>query len=196
MRGFTLIELMVVVTIAATLMFIAAPDFTLFVANQRIRSVTSDLYHDLTHARAQAIALNRRVCLVPAAGGLTDGWTIVSDISHANPDDPANNGCLDVGDEVLTSSGPTPARTQILPNPAASLPTAANPLTFLPNGEVMLQNPLPRGTPVAFRGLTVCDNLGDSDVTNNKVRTIFFGLTGRMRVEEHRLDPTGGGVCL
>lgn len=190
MRGFTLIELMIVVTIAATLMFFAAPDFTQFVASQRVRSITSDLYHDLVLAQNQAIDLNRRVCLVPAAAGLTAGWTVVADTSPAAPATP-NNSCLDAADQVLTSSGPAPARIQILANPAGLLPSATDPLAFLPNGEVTLQ----ASGAASFQGITVCDSLGDSDVANNKVRTIFFGLTGRMTVAVQN-GTDGGGVCL
>lgn len=188
-RGFTLIELLVVLAIVGILIVIAGPDMTQFIADQRVRGVTSDLYHDLTLARAQAISLNRRVCLVPSAAGLTGGWAVVADTSPAPPAAP-NNTCLDAADEVLTSSGPTPTRIQILANPAGALPNAGDPLAFLPNGEVTL---LVSGA-AGFQGITVCDNLGDATVGNNKVRTIYFGLSGRMTVAEQN-GTNGGGVC-
>ncbi|HET8744147.1 MAG TPA: GspH/FimT family pseudopilin [Ramlibacter sp.] len=81
--GFTLIELMVVVTVAAILAGIAAPSFRELMAAQRVRAATSDLYLALVKARSEAIKRNGEVTIRPMHVDWDDGWKIV------NPEDPA-----------------------------------------------------------------------------------------------------------
>lgn len=55
-RGFTLVELLVVLAITAILVTIAAPSFTEQFARRRIEGVATDLNTDLQFARTQAVA--------------------------------------------------------------------------------------------------------------------------------------------
>ena len=63
-RGFTLIELMVVVAIGATLMAIAAPSFTNFLAKRRVEGVATELGTDLQYARSEAVQRNSVVRVI------------------------------------------------------------------------------------------------------------------------------------
>ena len=54
-RGFTAIELMVVVAILAILAALAAPSFTPLIENWRVRQATGDLQSTLYYARSEAI---------------------------------------------------------------------------------------------------------------------------------------------
>jgi len=76
--GFTLIELMIAVAIASTLMLMAVPSYQRWVQNSKIRSVAESVLHGLQAARAEAIRLNARVefQLTAAATGSSD-WSIV-----------------------------------------------------------------------------------------------------------------------
>lgn len=58
-RGFTLVELMVVIAVMAILAVLAAPSFNEFIAKQRVKSAAYDLAQTLQTARSNAI-LNRR----------------------------------------------------------------------------------------------------------------------------------------
>jgi len=60
-RGFTLIELMVVVALAAVLLSLAAPSFTGFLAKKRVEGVLSELTTDLQYARSEAVSRNAPV---------------------------------------------------------------------------------------------------------------------------------------
>ena len=77
-HGFTLVELMVVVVIAAVLAGVAAPSFSKAIASQRARSAGTELYLALLKARSEAIKRNAAVTLAPKSGGWQNGWQIVN----------------------------------------------------------------------------------------------------------------------
>lgn len=74
MAGFTLIEVMVTVAIAVILATMALPSYTAFVANQRVKSVGSDLMVAMIKARNEAIMRNANVTVTANAGGWIAGW--------------------------------------------------------------------------------------------------------------------------
>lgn len=76
--GFTLIELMVTVAIAAILLTVGVPSFREFIANQRAKTAAQALFTDLTFARSEAIKRNGSVVVTPVGGKWADGWTISS----------------------------------------------------------------------------------------------------------------------
>jgi type IV fimbrial biogenesis protein FimT len=78
--GFTLLELMLVITIVAILAGIGVPSFARFIAEQRVHAAASDLQAALWRARSEAIRLNRDVVLAPLItdDGWESGWTATS----------------------------------------------------------------------------------------------------------------------
>ena len=89
--GFTLVELMVVIFIAAILAGLSVPLFTEFTRNQRIKSATSELTYALTLARGEALKRNLDVVVEPDEDGWEFGWTVTVDdaadplLVHAAP---------------------------------------------------------------------------------------------------------------
>lgn len=80
-RGFTLIELMVVVALAAIFLGIGVPSFKNFVAGQRVKTAAGDFAMAVVFARAEAIKRNMDVTMTAAtsgASGWKDGWTVAA----------------------------------------------------------------------------------------------------------------------
>jgi type IV fimbrial biogenesis protein FimT len=74
--GFTLTELMIVVTVFAVLTAAALPSYNEFVRNQRVKTASFDLFSSLVQARSEAITRNAAVTLASAGGNWANGWTV------------------------------------------------------------------------------------------------------------------------
>jgi len=68
-RGFTLIEMMVVVAIAAVMLTVVVSSFTDLLARRRLEGAASELSTDLQFARAQAVTKNAPVVLTTTSSG-------------------------------------------------------------------------------------------------------------------------------
>ncbi len=76
-RGFTMVELAVVLVVAATLAIVATPSLVEIVVGQRLRAAASDLVSSLYLARSEAIKRNANVTIRPAVGDAwTGGWVV------------------------------------------------------------------------------------------------------------------------
>ena len=69
--GMTLIEVMVVIAVAAVLLVLAVPSFTDSQIRKRVEGVAVELHTDLQYAKSQAAATNQAVSLVTTASGYT-----------------------------------------------------------------------------------------------------------------------------
>ncbi len=74
--GFTLIEMMVTVAIAAVVAAIAAPSFRTTIANNAVRAAARDLTTSINTARMQSMSTRNNVQVAPANGGWGGGWTL------------------------------------------------------------------------------------------------------------------------
>jgi type IV fimbrial biogenesis protein FimT len=77
-RGFTLVEMMTVVSILAVMLGILAPSFSGFLASQQAKSLTYDLTADLMLARNEALKRNVSVSITRAGAGWEQGWTVAT----------------------------------------------------------------------------------------------------------------------
>ncbi len=92
--GFTLIELMIVVGIVGVLSVLALPSMRDLVVQNRMKSLSLDLYTSLALARSEAIKRNTsNISMVAATGGWQNGWTVCVDANA--------NGVCDAGEVVV-----------------------------------------------------------------------------------------------
>ena len=70
-RGFTLIELMIVVTLVAVLISLTAPSFSRMLARGKLEGAASELVTDLQYARSEAVARNAQVAIYTGANCYT-----------------------------------------------------------------------------------------------------------------------------
>ncbi len=106
--GATLAELAVVLAIAAVAFAVAAPDLHALVTAQQLKAASSELYDAISHTRAQAIARNERVRLLPrdpAGADWSRGWTVFIDRDGDRAPGPP--------DDVLAVHGPLPQGVRI-----------------------------------------------------------------------------------
>ncbi len=72
--GFTLIELMTVVSLLAIISAFALPSFRAFLDGQRVKGIAYDLTADLLLARSEALKRNASVAVARRGNQWTDGW--------------------------------------------------------------------------------------------------------------------------
>lgn len=76
-RGFTLVELMITLAVAAVLVMLAAPSFTTFVKNNRLTAQANTFVASLNLARSEAIKRGTRVYITSNSGtNWEDGWKV------------------------------------------------------------------------------------------------------------------------
>ena len=81
-QGFTIIELMITITIAAILLMLGIPSFTTFIGNQKLIATASEFYSAVNLTRSEAIKRGARVDLVPNNGvSWNSGWTVFIDVN-------------------------------------------------------------------------------------------------------------------
>ena len=86
-RGFTAIELVIVMAIVTVLAALALPDLSNLLVNQRLRSAGTDLMSSLIVARSEAIKRNGPVEIRPASGtDWTKGWVVSATASNEQID--------------------------------------------------------------------------------------------------------------
>ena len=79
--GFTLIELMVTLAIAAILLMVAAPSMTAFKRNSELTSLSNTLLSAVNAARGEAMKRNMAAYIAPTDGGSSwgVGWVVFVD---------------------------------------------------------------------------------------------------------------------
>lgn len=116
-RGFTLMELMVVVTLAGIILALGAPSFSEFRRSNRMAGIANDFLVGVQVARSEAIKRQVGVSMCPSetpeaddatcdADGAFVGWIVFAD---------PNNDCQrQTGEEILQAG----SRIDTSPNPA------------------------------------------------------------------------------
>lgn len=172
--GFTLVELIVSVTVLGILVGLAVPQFTDFLRNSRRATVLNELVGSLTLARVEAIRRGTIISMCKTADGTAclsgssdtwaAGWLIFVNSDGDNPP------ILDVGETVLRVRTETNAPYQLRPSAGV-----AHFISFNADGSV------------ASGGVfTYCDARGVA-----RARAAVLNTVGRVRLSR---DTNGDGV--
>ncbi|WGS87947.1 GspH/FimT family pseudopilin [Methylomonas sp. UP202] len=172
-RGFTLVELMVALTITGILGAIAIPSFVSAVRNSRLTAATNQLIGSLNFARSESIKRGQIVVVRKSSTNWEDGWQVFVDIdrspnSHANVynDNGDSNACEATEDCLLRIYEPLPTNFTLRGN------NFSNFINFSPSGE--------SNTNGSF---AICDNSdGNGLPESNTSRLIIINSIGRIRL--------------
>ncbi len=182
--GFTLIELMLVVALAAVLLTLGIPGIELLMQNSARSSSANEVLAALQRARSEAIKRNTIVTLCPSSDGATctggtaweNGWIAFVDNDLDGVDESSDgDGSLDAGEEVFQTGsslgGPT-------------LRTTFTGLQYRSNGRMRT---LAGDSEAEF---ILCDDRGPDES-----RAILIFRSGRAQVSETDLDNNPPATC-
>ena len=110
MKGFTLIELIVVLAIAAILATVGLPSMVEFVQNNRLAAETNRFVSSIRFARSEAVKRNEAITLNSSANSWSDGWAINVGAAPVNPTSEILRNEVAASQGITISSGaPTTA---------------------------------------------------------------------------------------
>lgn len=113
-RGFTLIELMVTVTVLGVLLSLGVPSFARLIASNRITTQTNEFIGGLNLARSEAVRRGLAVAIRSNAGSGVDfaaGWTVFTDgtTTDGSPASPAT----EADGRLIRESGALSGKTSL-----------------------------------------------------------------------------------
>lgn len=174
LRGLTLIELVVVVAIAAILVSTGVPSFVHALASYRVSTQLNGWIGDLQFARAEAIKRGQTVTLCVSADGLTcaagstawhAGWIVFADAN--------GNATVNAGERVLR------VQTALAGGDTFNADNGVDAVTFNRDGFAI-------GLPAAAVTLALHDPTNDA----GRTRCVALSTVGRTTVEH-----AGTGNC-
>jgi type IV fimbrial biogenesis protein FimT len=173
-RGFTLIELMIVLAVASELLGAAVPAMTSTIKSVQLSSASNELLAGLFLARSEAIKRNGRgvICksadgaTCTASGGWEQGWLVFHDAN--------NDGSRDAGEAIVKQAQPLAGDLRVNGNLSV-----ARYISYGADG----------GTRFASGGfqagtITLCVRSADA----GEARQIIVSSSGRPRVQKSRVE--------
>lgn len=109
-RGFTMIELLIAIALAAIIMGLAVPSFMDFMIRNRLNSYNNEFVAALATARSEAVRRGTTVSVCKRAsdtscvgGAWSNGWLVVVNTANVNPATTAPSGPVINVHEALSS---------------------------------------------------------------------------------------------
>lgn len=181
--GFTLVETIVVIAVAAILIALAMPNFTSSIRGNRLTAGGNNLLATLNYARSEAVKRGRDVVVrKPTGGNWEDGWQVFVDMDRSTGNADVFN---DDGDTTLCEATED-CVLKVFPSlPAGyTLRGKNNLVDFIRYTPTGISNYIPDGkTGIANDYLVLCDNRdGNETAEADTSRLIVFSTVGRARL--------------
>jgi type IV fimbrial biogenesis protein FimT len=194
-RGFTMIELMVTLTVAGVLCALALPNLRPLVQNSRLTSAANDLLRSLYIARAEAVKRQGNVVVCATADptasdatitcsyGAFNGWFVFNDVN--------GNWQRDAGDAVIEKHA-------LLDSSVTVRNDGNGIISYAPSGFANLA-----GAEAPSSNIVFCDQRGTVVLsgTDSTARAVLIANTGRVRVTKTQTEVatavanTTAGTC-
>ncbi len=181
--GFTLLELLIALTIGSVVLVLAVPSFRAVMDNQRMTTATNEMVMSLNLAKSEAIKRVAYVSVCKSSNGVScsaagtswdDGWLVFANATIANL------GTVDAGDQIIRVY---PALRDTLA--LTPIGTVDGFLSFRPSGTLGTAGANMTGT------LTMCDGRGVA-----YARGILLDPSGRFRVSRDQAHDGTALACL
>jgi len=162
--GFTIIELMITIIVAATLLVIGVPSMRSMILNNRLTTQANTFIGDLSLARLESIKRRRNVYITATTPVVNNefggGWTVWADAD--------GDGIRDAGEDLrITQAGPT--------SMTLDSTTGVNPIQFNSSGGLN-------------SAVSIFFNLCD-DRTGETGRQISISVVGRVSLNRQYVCP-------
>ena len=105
--GFTLIELMIALTVAGVLLGVAVPSFRDGLLGSRAKAVATDIHLGFLMARSESLKRSANIDIVATGGYWANGWTVEVQSSHEalRTNDASNGVSIACGTSPSSTSG-------------------------------------------------------------------------------------------
>ena len=190
--GFTLLELLLTLTVVGIIMAIAIPNFREFILNSRLTGAANDLLASAQLARSEAIKRQRTVALcaspnptdpVPACDVAFSGWVVWVDMN--------NDGVIGAGESIVTRHNALDPSMRLFSNGGGFM-------SYQPSG---FTQPTVGGV-ASTTHVLICDERGELPPAGNAYRSkraLFLSATGRpsvlRTVDDFTVLPGADGTC-
>lgn len=155
--GFTVIELLIVVTIVGVLSAVAAPSLRTMIITNQVRTSTSDLLNDIAIARSESAKRSQRVvmcastdmntCSGSAWGG---GW-----ISFVDANNNQQRDTSDASEPLIRVKEPVPTAVKIVTTPSTLANIGFRSFGIIDAAKTFVVCPSATGTGISGRSITI-----------------------------------------
>ena len=172
-HGFTIIELMTTLAVAATLLVVAAPSFLSFQRNSELTSLTNKLVVAINSARGEAMKTGRNAYVIPVnTSDWAAGWLVYVDLN--------GNDAYNAGTDTLVLREPAvPSFLNISGTNSAATSTTPTPHIGF-NGAGFARS-IPSSNTLANLSLTLKRNDTSTATADEETRKVLVARTGRTR---------------
>lgn len=183
-KGFTLLELLVTLTIISTVTLIGVPSFQGAIRGSRLTTAINELVTALNVARSEAIKRNRYVVVRKTGANWENGWQIFVDISRATAttvnifDDDGDTNLCEAEEDCLLKV------QESLPNAYTLRLKNGSPLvdfvSYMPNG--MRYIPSGASTAAVDNSFYLCDTNSNTTPVSGTAKVLILNSLGRPRM--------------